>query len=196
MIKDSVERGIQVKDIFVFGCLVGLRISDLLSLKSSNLERNYSNYHITVMSKKTRTVCSIKLANFAIKILQKYRQQYDTLLPPIHIYNFNNHIRAIAEKAGWTETYEKKRSKRGILQVISKLAARSNYRFCDLISSHTMRRTAITLYLSMGMPEQFVRRISGHSPTSKEFFRYVKFTENSLDNELERIHSYFKIENI
>jgi hypothetical protein len=57
-----------------------------------------------------------------------------------------------------------------------------------------MRRTAITLYLSLGMPEQLVRRISGHSPSSKEFFRYVKISEEIMDREISKVHS--KLENL
>ena len=35
------------------------------------------------------------------------------------------------------------------------------------------RRTAITSMLSLGVPEQVVRKISGHFANSKEFYRYV-----------------------
>jgi hypothetical protein len=41
------------------------------------------------------------------------------------------------------------------------------------------------------MPEQLVRRISGHSSTSKEFFRYVKYSEELLDLELDKAHAKF-----
>lgn len=35
-----------------------------------------------------------------------------------------------------------------------------------------MRRSAITVMLGLGVPEQVVRKISGHAPGSKEFFKY------------------------
>ena len=54
-----------------------------------------------------------------------------------------------------------------------------------------MRRTAITTYLALGMPEQLVRRISGHSQGSKEFFRYVRYSDEILDQEISRIHLKF-----
>lgn len=41
----------------------------------------------------------------------------------------------------------------------------------DHISSHTMRRTAITTMLRLGMPEQLARKISGHAAHNKKFFR-------------------------
>ncbi len=61
------------------------------------------------------------------------------------------------------------------------------YRFCDLVTSHTMRRTAITTMISMGMSEHLVRRISGHAPGSKEFYRYVEVSQKQLDNETQKV---------
>jgi hypothetical protein len=37
------------------------------------------------------------------------------------------------------------------------------------------------------MPEHVVRKISGHAPNSKEFFRYVKLAQSFLDDETDRI---------
>jgi integrase len=56
-------------------------------------------------------------------------------------------------------------------------------RFCDLVTTHTMRRTAITTMLSLGMQEHLVRKISGHGPMSKEFFRYVALAQVYQDTE-------------
>ncbi len=49
-----------------------------------------------------------------------------------------------------------------------------------------MRRTAITTLLILGMPEQLVRSISGHSTNSSAFFRYVRFTQNYIDHEIDQ----------
>ncbi len=128
------------------------------------------------------------------KIIEKYAGRYSTLFPKISIFNFNKNCKSIAEKAGWTQILDKKRSKRGVIKIINRFNSQNKYRFCDLITSHTMRRTSITLYLSLGMPEQLVRRISGHSPSSKEFFRYVKISEEIMDREISKVHS--KLENL
>ena len=69
---------------------------------------------------------------------------------------------------------------------------RTAYRFCDLVTTHTMRRTAITTMLSLGVPEQVVRKISGHSAMSKEFFRYVAFAQSYQDQETSRMFEKLK----
>ncbi|TAH42338.1 MAG: hypothetical protein EYC69_06110 [Bacteroidetes bacterium] len=181
----------KVKDTFVFGCIVGLRISDLRLLTRSNVEKNFKEVYLKVFSKKTSTFTRIKLPSYAVTILKKYDRKIPTLLPCISIFNFNKYIREIAELAGWTYLIDKKRTKRGLSKTIKKTISKERFRFCDLITSHTMRRTAITTYLSLGMPEQLVRRISGHSAGSKEFFRYVKYSEELLDKEINNVHEKF-----
>jgi hypothetical protein len=51
-----------------------------------------------------------------------------------------------------------------------------------------MRRTGITTMLCLGMNEQLVRKISGHSANSKEFYKYVSYAQSYLDNEINIVH--------
>jgi hypothetical protein len=41
--------------------------------------------------------------------------------------------------------------------------------------------------LSLGVPEQIVRKISGHSPGSKEFYRYVHWAQAYQDKATEHV---------
>jgi len=56
------------------------------------------------------------------------------------------------------------------------------------MSSHMMRRTAITTLLILGMPEHLVRKISGHSHTSSSFNRYVHYAQAYIDREIDKVH--------
>jgi intergrase/recombinase len=64
---------------------------------------------------------------------------------------------------------------------------KKHYKLSDHISTHTMRKTAISTMLSLGMPEHIVRKISGHAANSKEFFRYVKMAQNVIDKEADKV---------
>ena len=55
-----------------------------------------------------------------------------------------------------------------------------------------MRRTAITTMLSLGVTEQVVRKISGHAPGSKEFYRYVIWAQTYQDQETEKMFAKLK----
>lgn len=98
---------------------------------------------------------------------------------------------------GYTEDVQRSRNKRGIpVPVYKNKKLKNHYRFCELVTTHTMRRTAITSMLSLGMNEQTVRQISGHSANSKEFFRYVSFAQSYLDNEIDMMHQKLSVKKL
>ncbi|XOV67609.1 MAG: tyrosine-type recombinase/integrase [Fluviicola sp.] len=177
-----------IKDIFVFGCAVALRISDLMHLDKSNLIRKDGNYYINVKSIKTKTFTSIKLPEYCIEILEKYAGKHKTLLPQFSKGYFNLKLKELASLIPDNYVMVKKRERRGKEVVVYKDKDRKeHYRLSDHITAHTMRRTAITTMLNFGMQEHMVRKISGHSPNSKEFFRYVELSQSYLDSETDRV---------
>lgn len=179
----------KTKDIFVFGCTVGLRYSDLMHLTKANIEHFNNSTYLNVRSKKTQTHTKVKLPPYAIDILAKYNFKNGRLLPFYNKVLLNKNIKQLMEIAGFTEPANKIRRKRGLPYTQYRAGKRKiPYRFCDLVSTHTMRRTAITTMLSLGMKEQMVRKISGHAAGSKEFHRYVSFSQMYLDNEINSVH--------
>ncbi len=180
----------RTKDVFVFGCTVGLRYSDLSSLTTGNIEHQAGGWYLKVNSQKTNTHTSILLPQYAVEIIKKNtKSRKKQLLPILSKFNFNKQLKMIAEKAAWTHIIARTRQKRGKACAQVKESSQEQYRFCDIISSHTMRRTAITTLLSLGMPELLVRKVSGHAPNSKEFFKYVALSQQYLDNETNRAYN-------
>lgn len=175
----------RTKDLFVFGCTVGLRVSDLLNLKNENLEWQSDNsVYLKTISQKTHTFTRIKLPAYAVAIVQRNKTRGKMLFRKTDRRNFNKQIKQLAELAGWTYDLPKYRTQRGIpfiQQAPNK--CRKQYRFCDLVSTHTMRRTAITTMLNLGVDETTVRKISGHTPGSTEFYKYVKYNQHRLDQQ-------------
>lgn len=64
-----------------------------------------------------------------------------------------------------------------------------SYKFYDHITTHTMRRTAITTLLLLGVEENSVRLVSGHAPGSREFYRYIVLVQEYLDIKIKQAHS-------
>jgi site-specific recombinase XerD len=175
----------EAKDFFVFGCTVALRVSDLLALSKSNVRVINGQYYLSVRSVKTSTDSLVKLPSYAVDIILKYQKQKRKLLPLFNASNLNQYIKLLLEKAGHTQEVHLTRERRGT--VVRQLNKGKTYRFCDAASTHTMRRTAITTMLCLGMPEQLVRKVSGHSPNGKEFYRYVLWAQTYQDLESEKV---------
>lgn len=183
--EDSLPLRLQkTKAIFVFGCTVALRVSDLMNLRQENLENYENRTYLVVTSKKTRTTTRIKLPDYAIDILQIFPKDKKRLLPYFHNVYLNKYVKELCERAGWTEPVFKMRTRRGVPCLVGE--NQKVYRFCDLVTSHTMRRTAITTMLTLGMNEHLVRKISGHTPNSNEFEKYVNYSQSFFDDELDR----------
>ncbi|WP_300564697.1 tyrosine-type recombinase/integrase [Flavobacterium sp.] len=181
----------RIKDIFVFGCTTGLRYSDIFLLTNKNFELQDGEWYLKLKSLKTKTFSYIKLPNYAIAIFQKHQPKSDKtpVFGKISLFNFNKTLKKVGEKAGFTTVIEVSREKQGKTQKITKKTDITQNRFCDKMSSHMMRRTAITTMLILGMPEHLVRKISGHSHSSSSFNRYVHYAQAYMDKEISKVHS-------
>lgn len=180
----------RIKDIFVFGCTTGLRYSDIFLITNKNIEKTGDDWYLKLKSKKTKTYSFIKLPLYAITIYKKYEQPNSRtpLFGVLSLFNFNKGLKRIGELAEFTSTVEISREKQGKTKKVA-LKKDTKDRFCDKMSSHMMRRTAITTLLILGMPEHLVRKISGHSHGSTSFNRYVHYAQSYIDKEIEKVHS-------
>ena len=182
--EEKLTKSLQkAKDIFVFGCTVALRVSDLFAIKFCDLEYSAHNYYLPVKTIKTNTFVRVKLPEYAVAIIKKFKENSKgrkTIFPPIPATRFNNQLKAIALLAGWTADTGKKRSKRGVAVECFLSESKKQYRFCDLVSSHTMRRTAITTMLMLGMREHVVKKISGHCRLLRFCHHFLHFRYHAL----------------
>lgn len=187
----SLNKRLQkIKDMFVFGCTTGLRYSDLVALTNKNFVQQENGWYLKIKSQKTKTFSYVKLPEYAVNIYFKYKPKSARLIvfDGFARYSFNKYLKVLGEKANFIAPVNISREKQGK----SKQKA-NNKRFCDKMSSHMMRRTAITTLLVSGMPEHLVRKISGHSHASKSFNRYVHYAQPYLDKEIDKV--YLKLQN-
>jgi integrase len=178
----------RTKDLFVFGCTIGLRFQDLMRLKKQHLQFSDAGAYIVLHTQKTSTEVKIPLPDYAISIYHKYKRTTGNyILPQLSGTNFNEQIKEIIKRAGWTYNLPKIKQKQGE-QVEIKTQANETYKFYHHITAHTMRRTAITTLLLLGVNENAVRKISGHAAGSKEFYRYVVLVQDYLNAQVKNAH--------
>lgn len=174
----------RAKDIFVMGCTVALRVSDLMKLQKQNLVYTDTEVYLSVSTQKTGTEVKIPLPEYAVQIIEKYKRKAGKfILPRLSVTNLNIQVKKLVKNAGWDYTLIKSLSRQGKMLELKNEEGKS-WQFYEHITAHTMRRTAITTLLILGVPELVVRKISGHAPGSKEFFRYVAIAEEYLSREV------------
>lgn len=154
----------KVRDIFCFGCVTGLRYSDLQALRWENIRANEIRITVT----KTKEPLMIPLNGYSSEILLKYdSQRYP--LPRLSSQNFNIYIKELCKKLKINDDIEIVRFRGGerLVEVNKKY---------DLISAHVSRKTFCTLSLEKGMSAEQVMKISGHTDY-RSFQRYVRVNE-------------------
>lgn len=186
----SLRKSLQrTKDIFVFGCTVALRLQDLMRLTKNNIQYTSDGTYVVLHTQKTGAEVKILLPDYATAIIDKYKRKAGRyVLPRLAGSNLNLQIKIIIKKAGWDYNLPKIRHKQGRPLEI-KTKSGDSYKFYNHITVHSMRRTAITILLLLGVDENSVRRISGHAPGSKEFYRYVVVVQDYLDEKIKKAHT-------
>lgn len=156
----------RIRDLFVVGCLTGLRYSDYSTLTRFNFQGDY----IEKVTKKTGKKVTIPLHDYVKEIYDKYEGEISSGLS---IQHFNRYIKMICEKIGLTEEVSFTYTRGG------ELITETKPKF-KLVSTHTARRSfATNAYLTGRMQPFEIMAITGHS-TEKSFFRYIKITRENL----------------
>ena len=156
----------KVKDVFVVGCLTGQRVSDYKRINSKMIVTlPDGNRYIKLKQEKTGNVVYIPLDYRVDAILNKY----NGALPKVYDQKINDHIKEIGESLGWTETVEFE-EQRGAMQYTTKK------RFCDLLKTHTCRRSLATNMQKAGASLSSIMAITGHS-SEQQLKTYLKLDE-------------------
>lgn len=158
-----------VRDIFVFQCLIGCRVGDLLRMTKNNIINDAVEY-IPRKTKDGRPVTvRVPLNKLAKHILSRYKDdKRDELLPFISVQRYNDNIKECFKQAGLTR----------IVTVLDPLTREYTQRpICEVASSHMARRTFVgNLYKQVKDPN-LVGALSGHKDGSKAFARYRDIDE-------------------
>lgn len=150
----------KIRDLFIVGCLTGMRYSDYSTLTSANIQNDI----LVKKTKKTGVTVHVPIHAYIREIIKKYNGE---LPGDISIQHFNRSIKPICKKIGLTE-------KVVFTRTVGHDIVTQTYELWQVVSSHTARRSAATnMYNSGRMKTLQIMLITGHT-TEKNFFRYIK----------------------
>tara|TARA_R110001632_G_scaffold137804_2_gene253429 strand:+ start:17311 stop:18630 length:1320 start_codon:yes stop_codon:yes gene_type:complete len=155
---------IRARDLFLIGVYSGQRFSDYSVFEAADVVGDM----IIKRSEKTEKDSFIPLHDKLRFLLEKY----DWQLPKISSQKFNPHIRKILRKAEVTARVKKTNYTGNKKEV-------SYYDKCDIVSSHTARRTFITLAAERGMPDHVIMKITGIKDP-KTLVKYKKTNQKTV----------------
>ena len=160
------------RDLFVFGCLTGLRFSDFSTIKPVDV-RNGMLYK--KQDKSDRWVV-IPLKDEANTI---FVQNFKRDIPQLDNGVFNRCIKEIAKIAGITQLikFSHKKGNKDVITVKPKYA---------WITSHTCRRSFCTNEFLSGTPVDLIMKISGHK-SLRDFYKYIRITPEEAGQKIKEI---------
>ncbi len=161
------------RDIFVFQCLIGCRVSDLWGMTYKSIIDGAIEY----IPRKTRDgrpiTVRVPLNETGKRLIAKYRDyERGTLFPFGTTHHYNRKIKDAFRKAGLDR----------MVTVLDQQTRQEQYLpLCDIASSHMARRTFVgNIYKKVKDPN-LVGALSGHKEGSKAFARY-----RTIDDEIKK----------
>lgn len=145
----------QVRDMFALGCNLYQRHSDLVRIDKSCFQRNI--FQIT--QQKTGNVARVNIDTDCIdsKTVYAILEKYNYEAPyKGDISNLNHYLKVLMKDIGFTEEIRIED------KILGKVVVSYTPKW-QLVSSHTCRRTAITLAILRGDSIHEVKKRSGHS---------------------------------
>ena len=169
------------RDIFVFQCLVGCRVGDLMNLTPQNITNGILEY---VPSKTSDEDAPVKprvpLNPCALKLVEKYKgvDEHGRLFPFISSQKYNVAIKAIFLICGITRIVQVRNSTTGETEM---------KRICDVASSHMARRTFVGAAYKVVRDPNIIGKMSGHVEGSRAFNRYREIDDDILKETINSI---------
>ena len=164
------ERLKKTRDIFVFQCLIGCRVGDLIRLKKDNVVNGAIEYIPRKTKDERPVIARVPLCPKAQSIIDRYTTQEDEkLLPFISPQKYNDHIKELFKFANITRTVTR-------LNPLTRQEERVS--IADIASSHMARRTFIGI-LHKKVKNEVIGSMSGHSANSKAFSRYYNIEDDT-----------------
>ncbi|MDO1451028.1 site-specific integrase [Rhodocytophaga aerolata] len=164
----------KVRDLFIFSCTTGLRFSDMANLKPENIKEDTIEF-ITI---KTKDQLSVPIIFYARQILVKYGNKLPRVMSN---QKMNDYLKELGKVAGLSHQVQKVKFL-GVKRIDTRVPK------FELLSTHTARRTFVTLSLEKGMRPEEVMRITGHK-NIKTLMKYVKITNQVVKTSMLRAWS-------
>ena len=146
------------RDRFCFACVTSLRHSDMEILKKADFDDYDNPTSFSFVSKKTHDSLTIFLNKYSKELYLKYRDiptKDGLMFPPKSNQKMNDNLKVIAKKMGFTRDITK-------MQFSGKDRIDETKRLCDVIGTHSARRTFVVHALEMGWSPQLVMSYTGH----------------------------------
>lgn len=157
----------RTRDLFLIGCYTAQRFSDYSRFRPEHIKTTANGTKvIDIVTKKTKQRVIIPFLFPELDILLK---KYDYSSPKSYEQDLNEQIKKVGERAGIIQNVI-------IAEKVGGEMKETVYRKCDLIKTHTARRTGATNMFKMGYAPLEIMKVTGHT-SEATFLKYIKVSK-------------------
>ncbi|MBE6244279.1 MAG: recombinase [Bacteroidales bacterium] len=158
------------RDIFIFQCHTGCRVSDLYGFTKKNIVDGQLVYIARKTKEGNPVTIRVPLTSTAKEILRKHKKDSEErLFKYINKQDYNEHIREVLRICGIN---------RNIVRLNPTTREPETVRICDAASSHMARRTFIGNLYKKVKDQNLISSMTGHGVNSKAFARYREIDDD------------------
>lgn len=173
---DSIERLQQVRDVFCFGCFTGMRYSDILALKSENIQGDFIRYRVV----KTGQSNMIPLNKYSKTIINRYKGKIgEKSLPVISEQNTNDYLKELFKKVKLNRKVQK-------VSFQGAKTTKVTAPLSEVITFHISKKTFMTNFLAKGGSLLTAMSITGNKDF-KTAKRYYKVVDSLKSDEMAKV---------
>jgi integrase len=178
--RDSLSASLQITaDMFLFSCFSGLRFSDIVQLKKTDIY----NGKINIVTQKTAEALQIELNNYTVAIYEKYKNFFvasPLLFPSISNQVLNRELKTIFAKLDLRRPVT-------LTAFSGSERIETTAPLCDIISFHAARRTFVVECLRRGIAPAVVMKWTGHADFDA-MRPYIEIVDSLKESEMQKFN--------
>jgi integrase len=153
-----------IRDTFIIGCRTALRYEDWGRITPEMIDSKARKIRITTSKTLQHVVVPLHWQ------VEEIWKKYNNKLPRVPSnQKFNDYIKELCERVKINEPVI-------ITRTIGGKIVTNTYKKHELVTTHTARRTAATLWYKAGIDSLAIRKLTGHKD-EKSFLKYIKVSE-------------------
>ena len=160
------ERLARARDIFCFGCLTGLRGGDIKILTRDHIQGKYISF------KPQKSASYKNDISVVIPIVDAAQRIIDRCSEPVKLFREVCHVSYLENLSECCDIAKINKMTEKVSVLANNIPVREQKEKYKLITGHISRKTFMTLSYKLGVPDEIITSITGHSDGRKTIRKY------------------------
>lgn len=152
------KRLANIRDLFCFGCVTGMRFAAMQRLTTNNIQGNFIFY----IADKSKKPTLVPLTDYAKNIIEKHKGNA-FLLPQITNQKANKYLKELTQNLGFERIISQQEFKRSETKLV-------HYKLYEKLSFKISKKTCVTLLHGLGVQPEIIGIFTANTPETLKHY--------------------------